>query len=152
MNATLHDLYSGAGKHYIGDLVIGDRAYVDWRSACVKDNQLYIPKFVEVEDKDFTRLNIKATVQIAPHGQVLANIVNKDGNTLTPIEKYQTILHIYTSPSCEFYERVFLHVGEAISFFKVKSINGHDNAAEFLNAVDAASPAGSEASDSGAKR
>ena len=121
MNVTRDDVQRVKFGHLIGDLLVGDRAYVSNQDFCSKNDQLFLMKSMTTNEQSEYWPNMIA--------EVLPN--NMVSITLQAGYKKHLDEVVYVIPShdpCKIYEAYLSN----LEYFAVKSIHGHQNMRDYI--------------------
>ena len=117
MNVTQDDMLRVEYGHLIGDLKIGDRAYVDTLSFCSKNDQLFLMKNKPTRQKYEYGYVITMSFEVVPNNMVSITLETDYKKSLDEVS--------YVIPSyhpCKYHEQYIPN----LEFFAVKSIHGHE--------------------------
>ena len=121
MNVTQDDMLSVEYGHLIGDLKIGDRAYVDTLSFCSKNDQLFLMKNKPTRQK--YGYTITMSFEVVPNNMVSITLETDYKKSLDEVSSA-----IPSYFPCKYREQYIPN----LEFFAVKSIHGHENVRDYI--------------------
>ena len=121
MNVTRDDLTRVKNGYLIGDLLVGDRAYVSKGDFCAENNQLFLIKSLSTKQKSNCWPNLIA--EVLPNNMVSITLQADYKEHLDEVE------HVITrSDECKWHKIYLTNV----KYFAVKSIQGHQNMRDYI--------------------
>ena len=121
MSVTQDDMLRVEYGHLIGDLKIGDRAYVHPVNFCSKNDQLFLMKNRPTRQK--YGYTITMSFEVVPNNMVSITLETDYKKSLDEVS--------YVIPSyhpCKYHEQYIPN----LEFFAVKSIHGHENMRDYI--------------------
>ena len=121
MNVTHDDMLRVEYGHLIGELLIGDRAYVSTTYFCSKNDQLFLLKNRLTSQKN--GYGITMSFEVVPNNMVSITLE-------TDYKKYldEVSYVIPDTTPFNYYEQYIPN----LEFFAVKSIHGHENMRDYI--------------------
>ena len=121
MNVTHDDMLRVEYGHLIGDLLIGDRAYLDTLSFCSKNDQLFLMKNRPTSQKYGYKITM--SFEVVPNNMVSITLETDYKEYLDEVS--------YVIPDnfpCNYYEQCIPN----LELFAVKSIHGHEDMRDYI--------------------
>jgi len=121
VNVTRDEVRRVTYGYLIGDLLVGDKAYVSNLDFCEKDNQLFLMKSMSTDEKSKYWPDLIA--EVLPNNMVKITLGAGYEKHLDEISNV-----IPNTDPCKYYEAFSMSSG----YFAVKSIQGHENMRDFI--------------------
>ena len=123
MNVTRDDLTRVNEGYLVGDLMVGDKAYINTTGFCAKNNKLFLVKNSATAEK--SEYVMRLVVHIIPNNMVEVSI-QKDMD----FDKFSdSIVHVI--PSDRPCGTLTAYIPN-IDFYSVKSLQGYDNMRDYI--------------------
>ena len=123
MNVTRDDLTRVNEGYLVGDLMVGDKAYINTTGFCAKNNKLFLVKNSATAEK--SEYLMRLVVHIIPNNMVEVSI-QKDMD----FDKFDNS-SLYAIPSIRPCETMTDYY-PIIDFYTVKSLQGFDNMRDYI--------------------
>ena len=121
LNVTRDEVRRVIYGYLIGDLLVGDKAYVSNLDFCEKDNQLFLIKSMSTDEKAEYWPNLIA--EVLPNNMVNITLQADYKKHLDEVSHV-----VPNTDPCEYFEAFLMTSG----YFAVKSIQGHQNMRDYI--------------------